>query len=175
VNLTDDFDGVRRRALLVANLNHLAVFLLRGDEQFTFAGVLAGRFFYIDMLARLEAVNSERGVPVVGRGDGDGVDVLRLKGFAEVALRLGGIAKRFFSIGGKASADFVVRVADVGDVRDLFVGLERGKVRVSATVEAVDGKVEPIVGAEDLSIAFSRSGECRAGHTCSNSINKGSP
>ena len=127
------------------------------------------------MFACLESEDSERGMPVVGRSDGDGVDVLRFKGLAEVALRLGGIAESFFSVGGKAGTDFVVRVADVGDTGDLLIGLERRKMRVSATVEAVDGKVEPIVCAEDLSIAFGRGGECRAGHTGGNSIYKGSP
>ena len=43
--------------------------------------------------------------------------------------------------------DVGVHVADMRDARGLFIGLQRGEMRVGAAVEADDGEVEPIVGA----------------------------
>ena len=96
MNLLDDLDGVRRRALLRAHLDELAVFLLRLDEQCAFGGVVAAGLFNVDVLAGLEAEDRHGCVPVVGRGDGDGVDVFLLQDLAEVLIGFGGGAHHSF-------------------------------------------------------------------------------
>ena len=88
VNLLDDLDGVRRGALLGAHLHELAVFLLRGDEERAFGGIVAAGLFDVDVLAGFDAGDGHGRVPVVGRGDGDGVDVFALEELAEVAFGL---------------------------------------------------------------------------------------
>ena len=106
------------------------------------------------MLSGLEAEDGKRGVPVIGGGDGDGVDVFGLEHLAEVLLGLGGVAESLFCSAGEAGEDFGVDIAAVGHAGGFAVVFKRGKMGVSASVEAIDGKVEPVVGAEDLSIAF---------------------
>ncbi len=66
-------------------------------------------------------------MPVVGRGNGDGVDVFGLEGLAEVAHGGGSVAESLLGIGGKFGADVVIRVADVSNARDLLIGLQARK------------------------------------------------
>ncbi len=93
VDLLDHFDGVVGGALLVADLDALFVFFLGGNEELAFAGVLAGGLFDVDMLSGLEAEDGQRGVPVIGSGDGDGVNVFGLEHLAEVLLGFGRVAQ----------------------------------------------------------------------------------
>ena len=84
MNFVDDLDGEGRGALLGAHLHQLAVFLLRLDEQRAFGGVVAAGLFNVDVLARLQAGDGHGRMPVVGRGDGDGVYILEFQDLAEV-------------------------------------------------------------------------------------------
>jgi hypothetical protein len=52
---------------------------------------------------------------VVGKGDGDGVDVLGVEYFAIVGVGLWGVAELFLGCGGELGEDGGVDVADVGD------------------------------------------------------------
>ncbi len=88
VDLVDDLDGVRGRALLGAHLHQLAVFLLRFDQQRALAGIVAAGFFNVDVLPGLKSEDGHRRMPVIGRGDGDGVDILALENLAKVLLAL---------------------------------------------------------------------------------------
>ena len=58
VDLVDDLNGVRRRALLRAHLHQLAVFLLRLHQQRALPGIVAAGLFDIDVLARLQCQES---------------------------------------------------------------------------------------------------------------------
>ena len=60
---------------LVAHLHQLAIFLLNLDQQRALGGVVAAWFFNIDVLAGLHAGDGHRRVPVVGHGNGDGVNI----------------------------------------------------------------------------------------------------
>ena len=117
------------------------------------------------MLAGLESEDGQRGVPVVGGGDGDGVDVLGFEHAAEVLLGLGRVAEGLLGSAGKSGEDLGVDIAAIGHAGGFAVVLKRGKMGVSAPVQAVDGKVKPVVGAEDLRIAFCRGCESRARHS----------
>ncbi len=55
---------------------------LDGDPAFV--DVVAARLFDVDVLARLAAPDRDQGVPVIGRGDRDGVDRLVLEDAADV-------------------------------------------------------------------------------------------
>jgi hypothetical protein len=63
-------------------------------------------------------------VPVIGRGDGDGVDVFGGEEFAEVFIGSGSVAERFFGLGDKSLQDVAFYVADVGDLCVLLVRLD---------------------------------------------------
>ncbi len=127
------------------------------------------------MLAGLEAEHGHGRVPVVGRGDGDGVDFFRFEGVAEIAFGLGRVAEHLLRLGGEFGEDAGIDVADIGDAGGLAVGVQRGEMRVAAAVEAVDGKVQPVVGAENLRIAFCRGCKRRACDTGGQAIHKCAP
>src|SRR6202034_1733384 len=84
MDLLDNFDGVGRGSLLRAHLDELAVFLLRTDEKRAFGGIVAAGFFDVDMLARLQSEDGQGCMPVIGRGDGDGVNIFEGENLAEV-------------------------------------------------------------------------------------------
>ena len=54
------------------------------DHPPAFADVVADRLLDVDVLARLAGPDRGQGVPVVRRGDRDGVDVLVVEDLAEV-------------------------------------------------------------------------------------------
>ena len=54
----------------------LPYFCCACDQQRALGGVMAAGLFDVDVLARLQAEDGHGRMPVVGRGDGDGVDVL---------------------------------------------------------------------------------------------------
>ncbi len=116
---------------------------------------MAGGLFDVDVLAGLEAEDGHGGVPVVGQGDGDGVDVFGGEDFAVVAVGCGGVAELLFGRGRQNLARMVESTSQTWVTRaDGGVVLERGEVGVAATVEAEDGEVDAVVGADDLGVAF---------------------
>src|ERR1019366_9663244 len=58
MDLIDDFERVRRGALLCSHLPQLAVFLLRANQQRAFAGIVAAGLFNVDVLACFESIES---------------------------------------------------------------------------------------------------------------------
>jgi hypothetical protein len=62
---------------LGSHLNVLAVLSLSFDKERALSRIVAARLFNIDVLAGLEAGDCHRSMPVVGCGDGYGVDVFR--------------------------------------------------------------------------------------------------
>ena len=173
VDLLDHFDGVVRRALLIADLDELAVFFLRFDEQLALAGVLAGGLFDVDVLAGLEAVDGHGGVPVVGHGDGDDVDVFGFEELPAIPFGLGCVAELLGCSGDVFGEDVGLDVADVGDASAVGVVLERREMGVAAAVEADDREVEAVVGAGDLSVAFGGGGDCSSGRGEGEAIDEG--
>jgi len=69
---------------LRAHLHQLSVFLLGLDEHLSFGGIVAAGLLDVDVLAGLQASDGHGRVPMVGRGDGDGVYIFVLENFAEV-------------------------------------------------------------------------------------------
>ncbi len=86
MDLADDLDGVWRRALLAAHLHELLVLVACGDEELAFVRVVAAGLFHVDVFAGFETEDGHGGVPVIRRGDGDGVDVFGGECLAEVFL-----------------------------------------------------------------------------------------
>ena len=93
LNLLRDVDVDGRGAALGAHLHLLAIFLLGCDEDRAFGRIVAAGLFDIDVLAGLQAGDGHGCVPVVGRGDGDGVDILGGEKCAEVLIGCGSVAK----------------------------------------------------------------------------------
>src|ERR1035437_1928291 len=92
VYLGDGLDGAQARSLLRALLHELLILLLSLDQQGPLGRNVAAWLFNVDVLARLQGGDRQRGVQVVGSGDGDGVYVLLLEDLAKVLVAGGSIA-----------------------------------------------------------------------------------
>src|SRR5262249_21949335 len=77
------------RAALRAGLANLFVLAGRLDDPPAFADVMADRLFHVDVLAGLQGPDGRQGVPVIGRGDGDDIDILVFDHSAQVLLEFG--------------------------------------------------------------------------------------
>ena len=137
--------------------------MLRRNEQRAFAGVVAEGLFHVDVLACGQGEDGHGSVPVVGGGDGDGVDLFEREDLAEVADLDGGVAELLFGVGCEALEDGGFDIADVADAGVVLVGFEGGEMRAGAAVEADDGEVEAVVGTHDLGVALGGGGYGEAG------------
>jgi hypothetical protein len=109
----------------------------------------------------LHAGNGHGIVPVVGRGDGDGVDLLQLENLAKVLVRCRSVSQCLLGAVGKLVQDGAIHIANMGYPSRILIPLQSGEVRIGARVEADDGKVEAIVGAHDLAVAFGGRTNCQ--------------
>ena len=102
----------------------------------------------IDILAGLHGPDGAEGVPVVRRGDGDGVDVLAFEQASDVFAGLDGDALvrplLFLS-----TEDGVIDIAQAGDAGAFDAG-ETLEVITAASAEADDGDAHVVFGAGDL-------------------------
>ena len=96
---------------------------------------------------------------MVGSGDGDGVHILLLENLAKVFFRRGRLAHLLLRTVGELLENVAVHIADMGDAGGVLVRLERREMSVATAIQTDDGKVQAIVGTQDLAIAF-----CRRSH-----------
>jgi hypothetical protein len=97
-------------------------------------------------------------MPVIGSGDGDDVHILPLKHLAEVAIHGWPVSEFLLGAVGVLLEDVGVHIDHMRDARRLSVGAQRREMRIGAAIETDDGKVETIVGAENLPITFRAGG-----------------
>src|SRR5271156_6070523 len=154
VDLIDDFNGVRRGALLSPHLHELLILLLSLHQERPFGRVVAAGLFYIDALTRLQPGNGHRSMPVVGSGDRDSVHILLLKDVAKVLVGRGRLTHLFLCAVSKLLEDVAVYIADIRNSCSILIGLERRKMSVGAPIQPNNGKIETIIGAENLTIAL---------------------
>ena len=88
-NLASAAELDRARALersLAARLQHAPILAYRGDQDATLADRQRQWLLQVDVLAGLGGVDADQRPPVVGRGRGDGVDILALQQLAVVLV-----------------------------------------------------------------------------------------
>lgn len=131
--------GLQDDVVAPSRLHHLAAF---GDEE-------AERLLAVDVLAGLAGVDGDQGVPVIGDGDDDGVDIAIVEDAAIVGVGGAFLAGRVLDLllgGVEASAIDIADgdgVADVGaEVAAALVG-EAGALVADADV----GNANAFVGA----------------------------
>ena len=138
-------------AALGAVLDDAVVFAGGFDALAAFEDVVAAGFLDVDVFAGLASPDGDEGVPVVGGGDGDGVDVFVFQELADVSVGgdFGGVV--FFQLGNSAADDVVINVAESGDA-NAGDASESVDVGASASVDADDGDSDVFVGAEDVGV-----------------------
>ena len=122
-------DELAGAALPGADLGDPLVLLGGGGHRLGFADVVTDRLFEIHVLAGLAGQDRRQGVPVVGRGDDDGVDVIAVEDLAEVLDDFRTLALLLFDVVGRLTGVAGVDVADHRD-RDLLIN-ERIHVRAT--------------------------------------------
>jgi hypothetical protein len=77
-------------ALLLSNLQHLAAALLAGSRNHgvAFGDAVRKRLLYIYIFPRTASVNELKAMPMVGRTDKNGVDVVSFKQFPVIAVSI---------------------------------------------------------------------------------------
>src|SRR5690242_2214666 len=134
----DQLDGTRGGALLRAHLDDALMLALRLDEQLALMRVVPARFLHVDVLAGLHGQQRRRRVPVVGRGDHQGVHGLVLERFAEIAQPSRRLALHASHVRHRLGEDLGVDIADVG-----YGGVRRPRERAgeyrAAPVQAHHG------------------------------------
>ena len=138
-------------AALGAVLDDAVVFAGGLDALAAFEDVVAAGFLDVDVFAGLASPNGDEGVPVVGRGDGNGVDAFVFQELADVGVGgdFGGVV--FFQLVDSAADDIVVNVAESGDA-DAGNAAEAVDVGASASVDADNGDSDVFIGAEDFGV-----------------------
>src|SRR5262249_28068822 len=130
----------------------------------------------VDVLLRLHRVDRHLGVPVVGRGDADDVDIFLIEyGAVVLADVLGVVLIDAAAFGGGVeaaallAAEFGVAVPHVadGDGGDGLAGVAHGEdgvdVLLAAAADAEEANADLLVGAVDALIAGGGQGEGGAG------------
>src|ERR1700730_753282 len=79
--------GVRPR--LAAVLTNSVVLLYRTYQLASFKGVVRAVFFYVHIFPGLARPDGHQRVPMIGRGDGDGVDIFVLEELANIDIGFG--------------------------------------------------------------------------------------
>ncbi len=138
-------------AALRAVLDDAVVFAGGFNALTAFEDVVAAGFLDVDVFAGLASPDGDEGVPVVGRGNGDGVDAFVFQELADVGVGgdFGGVV--FFQLVDSAADDVVVNVAESGDA-DAGNAAEAFDVGASASVDADNGDSDVFIGAEDFGV-----------------------
>ena len=137
---------------LGAVLNDDAVFLLGFDRHAAFADVVAHGFFDVNVLAGLGGPNGDQRVPVVGRGDGNRIDVFVVERPADVVDAFGFVLAfgPFGDAVHRPAQHVFIHVGQIGDF-DVVLAEPTADVGPAAAVQARDGDADAVVGPLDVS------------------------
>src|ERR1700752_1506656 len=102
------------------------------------------------MLARMQSGDGHRRMPMVGRGNSDGVNVFLFECPAKVFLCYRSLAKLLLSAVGELAENIDVHIADMRDARKPPVRLERREMSVGPAIKTDHGKVESLIRPKNL-------------------------
>ena len=96
-------------------LHDAVVLLRRGHELAALEDIMGTRLLAVHVLARLAGPNADERVPVVGRGDGDGVDGFVFEQLADVGEAGGALLAGAFDFVQAHVEDGLIDIAHGGD------------------------------------------------------------
>ena len=135
--------------LVISVLADAVVFFHGGDELAALESIVRAGLLDVDVFAGLAGPDGHQRVPVIGSGDGDGVDLLVFEELANIDVGFWLGNAEFFDVADALAEDGFVDVAQ-GD--DLRIGNVREAVDVilAATADAANSDAHTIVRAKDL-------------------------
>jgi len=138
-------DFVLRGPALHPHLHHAIVFASGLHHLAAFPEFVAGGLLHVHVFARLAGPDSRERVPVITRGDRDGVDILVFEKLPDVLIGLLG----FISGGlfGECDGPLDLRLVDIADGRHARLGQLRvaGDVVAPTAAHADYGDVDAVV------------------------------
>src|ERR1700746_2319108 len=114
-------------------------------------------------------------MPMIGRGNRDGVNAFLLKNPAKVFLRDRSLAHFLLRAVGELFEYVAVHIADMRDAGSATVCLEGSEMGVAATIKTDHCKVESLIRPKNLAIAFCRCSRGQARRAYSKCIEELSP
>ena len=139
-----DFAKVLGGAVLGADVDHPLVSSSGAEHGLAFTDVVGEGLFDVDILAGLAGEDRRDGVPVVRRGDVNGVDLFFLEDAAEILMDLGGGGEGGFGAVGVGE----ISVGEGGVFGAGLLGDEAGDIAAAATTTD-EREANPLIGAED--------------------------
>src|ERR1700735_462744 len=85
------------------------------DELTAFKSVVRARFFYVNIFSGLTAPDTDKRMPVIWSGDGDGVNFFIFEKLANVPISFWSGRAKFFDFGNAFSGNVFVDVTERGD------------------------------------------------------------
>ena len=136
---------------LRAVLDDDTVFLLRFDDHASLNAIMAHRLFDIDMLASLRAPDRDQRVPMIGRGDRNGIDALVFQRLADVVEPFGRELALGSAFGGphRAGQHVVVRIDEVSDL-DVILFRPAIDMGFAAAVQTSHRDANAVIRAENF-------------------------
>ena len=131
--------------LLGSELDDAVIFAGRLDHPPAFDDIVAGGLLDVNILAGLAGKHSQKRMPVVGRGDRDGVDRLVVEQAAKVFLDLRRLSGRTFDGLHGLGEHRIIDVADRDDLGLRVSGKHLGMIE-SAVAQTDDGDAHPLAG-----------------------------
>jgi hypothetical protein len=135
---------------LRAVLNDALEAARRIDGHSAFVNVVAARLFNIDILSRLAGPDGHQRMPVIGRGDRDGIEVLVIERLANVGDHRWLISAVFDFGLGPHFEQARVGIDQVGDFYILHLR-PLADVRSAAAVDAGHADTDGLIGAKKVS------------------------
>ena len=159
-------------ALLRAVLDDDAVSFRSFDALAAFKDRMATGLFHVDVLAGLTTPDRQQRMPVVGAGDGNGVQGLVFQCLADVLHALGPLAGELLDALDAGGEERAVGIDEVGDFHPLHIGI-LANVRPAPAVDSGHGHTDSVVGSQDSRGRFGAAnceiGVDTAGSSCSQS------
>jgi len=136
------------------------------DELLPFPPIVRAGFFDVDVLTGLAAPNGHQRMPVIGSGDGDGVNRFVVEELANVSVG--------FGLGEALFLDLLQSLIEYGGIDvaergDLCVWIPRQllDVVIASAMQANDGDLHAVVGTEDALWRGDKGDSAERGQTCS--------
>lgn len=162
----DRFPNPRPGTALIADLDDTVVFFGGFDQKFAFARTVAARLFNVNVFAGFQGKNRHRCVPMVGRGDHDGIDIGIFEDFSKIAFGLRLLALGFGVEGNRPLHRTRIDVAYVSDLAARNAGKDvpdRASAGIYADGGCPDQITRSIAGFERTELAHeseSETGDC---------------
>ena len=147
--MLNGFDHAGVGARLAAVLANAIVLLDRAHQLTSFKRVMRAGLFDVDVLAGLAGPDGHERVPMIGRGDGNGVDLFVLEQLAHIDVGFWPGQAHLFDFADALARNVFVDIAERGELglRDVR---EAADMIVAAAAHSADGHADAIVRAENL-------------------------